>query len=94
QILAYYLSSKTCQQDRCDELGWSPTNNEVAESDSAKNNVTIKALLAQKEHSISQVNVTESTWGQFGTLGDSMIKDPDTDIEVLFGKIVTNIKEG
>ena len=94
QILAYYLSSKPCQQDRCDELGWSPTNNEVAESDSAKNNVTIKALLAQKEHSISQVNVTESTWGQFGTLGDSMIKDPNQDIKVLFDKIVTNIKEG
>lgn len=93
-ILAYYLSSEDCQLDRCEELGWSPTNNNVVNNDSAMDNINIDALLAQKDNSISQVNVTESTWGQFGTLGDSMIKDPDQDLEELFDKIIANIKEG
>ncbi len=79
QILAYYLSSEKCQQERADQLGWSPTNNAVVESDTVKNDVAISALLAQSEFSIPQANVG-AIWDPLKNLGNKLLAD-DTDPE-------------
>ncbi|MCH5303282.1 MAG: extracellular solute-binding protein [Ruminococcus sp.] len=97
QILAYYLSSEDCQQQRCDELGWSPTNNTVIESDSAKNNVAISALVAQSEHSVPQVNVSSTFWDPMGNVGNKLIA-ADTnpkkyDFDKLLKDTISNIKD-
>lgn len=97
QILAYYLSSEECQQQRCEELGWSPTNNTVVESDAAKNNVAIAALVAQSEYSVAQVNVAQTFWDPMGNLGNKLIaEDTDPakyDFTKLFKDTVSNIKD-
>ena len=78
QILAYYLASKDCQTQRAEELGWSPTNKEVVESDVVKNNVTIAALIEQSNHAVAQVNVADTFWDPMANLGNKLIAD-DTD---------------
>jgi arabinogalactan oligomer/maltooligosaccharide transport system substrate-binding protein len=80
QILAYYLSSEECQTQRCEQLGWSPTNKTVAESDAATSNVSIQALLDQSNYAIAQVNVATQFWNPMATLGNKLIAD-DTNPE-------------
>ena len=97
QILAYYLSSEECQTQRCAELGWSPTNNTVVESDVAKKNVAISALVAQSEFSVAQVNIAQTFWDPMGNLGNKLIAEdtnPDKyDFTKLFKDTVSNIKD-
>lgn len=97
QILAYYLSSEECQTQRCEELGWSPTNNKVVESDVAKKNVAISALVAQSEFSVAQVNIAQTFWDPMGNLGNKLIAEdtnPDKyDFTKLFKDTVSNIKD-
>lgn len=96
QILAYYLSSEECQQQRCDELGWSPTNKTVAESDSAKENVSIQALLAQSENSVAQINIAQAFWDPMANLGNKLNAeetDPEKyDFKKLLKDTINNIK--
>ena len=97
QILAYYLSSEECQKQRAEELGWSPTNKVVVESDAVKNNVTISALVAQSAHAVAQVNVADTFWDPMANLGNKLVAE-DTDPESYnFEKLLTdtlaNIKE-
>lgn len=97
QILAYYLSSEECQQQRADELGWSPTNKTVVESDTVKNNVTISALVAQSAHAVAQVNVADTFWDPMANLGNKLVAedtDPESyDFEKLLTDTISNIKE-
>lgn len=97
QILAFYLSSEKCQQERCDELGWSPTNMNVADSDSAKDNVSIQALIAQSEHSVPQINVATTIWNPMANLGNKLIAedtDPEKfDFKTLLKNTIANIKD-
>ncbi|MBQ5398661.1 MAG: extracellular solute-binding protein [Ruminococcus sp.] len=97
QILAYYLSSEECQTQRCEELGWSPTNNTVVESDVAKKNVAISALVAQSEFSVAQVNIAQTFWDPMGNLGNKLIAEdtnPDKyDFKKLFQNTISNIKD-
>ncbi len=96
QILAYYLSSEECQQQRCDELGWSPTNKVVAESKSSTDNVSIQALLAQSEHSVPQVNIAQQFWDPMANLGNKLVAedtDPEKyDFKTLFENTIANIR--
>jgi len=95
QILAYYLSSKECQQQRADQLGWSPTNKEVIESDTVKNDVTISALVAQSAHAVAQVNVADTFWDPMANLGNKLfaeVTDPETyDFAKLLNDTIANI---
>ena len=79
QILGYYLTSEECQMQRAEELGWSPTNNAVIDSDVVKNDVAISALIAQSEYSVPQANVGP-IWDPFKSLGNKLLAD-DTDPE-------------
>jgi arabinogalactan oligomer/maltooligosaccharide transport system substrate-binding protein len=97
QILAYYLSSEECQQQRCDQLGWSPTNKSVADSDSATENVSIQALLDQSNYSVAQLNVAQQFWDPMANLGNKLVADdtkPDSyDFKTLLKNTVANIKD-
>lgn len=95
QILAYYLSSEECQQQRADELGWSPTNKAVVESDTVKNDVTISALVEQSAHAVAQVNVSDTFWDPMANLGNKLFAedtDPETyDFAKLLNDTIANI---
>lgn len=94
QILGYYLASEECQKQRAEELGWSPTNNNVVDSDLVKNDVAISALIAQSEFSIPQANVGP-IWDPFKSLGNKLLADdtnPDTyDFATLLNNTIKNI---
>ncbi len=97
QILAYYLASEECQKQRCEELGWSPTNNTVVESDATKKNVAISALIAQSEHAVAQVNVAKTFWDPMANLGNKLIatdtKPDKFDFKKLLKDTISNIKD-
>ena len=95
QILAYYLSSKDCQIQRLEQMGWTPTNKEVAESDAAKNDVIASALLDQAQYAVKQVNISEILWNPMSNLGNKLVDtetDPETyDFAKLLKETIANI---
>ncbi len=97
QILAYYLSSEECQQQRCKELGWSPTNKVVAESKDATGNVSIQALLAQSEHAVPQLNVSTTFWDPMANLGNKLVAEETNpekfDFKALLKNTISNIRD-
>ncbi len=94
QVLAYYLASEECQDQRCKELGWSPTNKASVEKDASKNDVAISALIEQSKYSIAQVNIGK-IWDPFGNLGNQLVADttnPDSyDFKALLKKTIDNV---
>ncbi len=94
QVLAYYLASEECQNQRCEELGWSPTNNNCVETDAVKNDVAISALLEQSKYSVAQVNIGK-IWDPFGNLGNKLCADttdPEKfDFTDLLKKTIANV---
>ncbi len=94
QVLAYYLASEKCQNERCEELGWSPTNNASVDTDTVKKDVAISALLEQSKYSVAQVNIGK-IWDPFGNLGNKLIADntnPEKyDFADLFKKTIDNV---
>ena len=94
QVLAYYLSSEECQNQRAEQLGWSPTNNNSVESEVVQNDVAIKALIAQSEYSVPQANVG-SIWDPLANLGKKLYDDNTDPASYDFNKLlkdtVTNI---
>ena len=96
QILAYYLGSEGCQNQRCEELGWSPTNKNSINTDAAQKDLAIKALLKQSEYSIAQVNIG-AIWDPFANLGNKLVADgtnPDTfNFKDLLQKTIANIRD-
>lgn len=94
QILGYYLASEECQMQRAKDLGWSPTNLKVIDSDVVKNDVAISALLEQSKYSIPQANVGP-IWDPFKSLGNKLLADdtnPDTfDFAGLLDQVIQNI---
>ena len=97
QVLAYYLASEKCQDERCAELGWSPTNTASVEKDAVKSDVAITALLDQSKFSVAQVNIGK-IWDPFGNLGNKLIANdtnPKTyDFKDLLKKTISNIVDG
>lgn len=74
-ILAYYLASEECQKQRAEQLGWGPSNTKVQETDFVKSDVTLKAITAQSQNAVPQVNIQGTFWQAMGTLGSEMMKD-------------------
>lgn len=97
QILAYYLASEECQLQRCEELGWSPTNKTVLEADVAKDNVCITALVEQSNHSIPQVRIAQTLWDPMANLGNKLIAedtDPEKyDFNTLLKDTIANVRD-
>lgn len=94
QVLAYYLASENCQNERCEKLGWSPTNKASVDTDAVKKDVAITALLDQSKYSVAQVNIGK-IWDPFGNLGNKLCADstnPDSyDFNQLFKKTIENV---
>ncbi len=98
QVLAYYLSSKDCQQQRVEELGWSPTNKEVVASDLVAKDATIAAFVAQGDHAVPQVNVAGTFWDPMANVGNKLMAE-DTDPEKydfakLLNDTIANVRDG
>lgn len=89
QILAYYLASETCQLERVEQLGWSPTNKVVAENEATTSNITIAALVAQGEHSVPQLNVAPTFWDPIANLGNKLYADETNPETYDFAKLLT-----
>ena len=96
QILAYFLASKECQQQRVDELGWSPSNKEIVESDVVKNDPALNALIDQSSYSVPQVSIGK-IWDPFGNLGNKLIAEETNpekyDFTTLFRDTIANIRD-
>jgi arabinogalactan oligomer/maltooligosaccharide transport system substrate-binding protein len=94
QVLAYYLASEKCQNERCTELGWSPTLEASINTDAVKNDVAISALLEQSKYSVAQVNIGK-IWDPFGNLGNKLCADntnPETyNFTELLDKTIENV---
>lgn len=75
QILALYLSSEKCQQQRAEQLGWGPSNKTVQESDVVQNSAVLKAIKEQSQNACAQVNIADTFWSPLGNLGNKLIAD-------------------
>ena len=73
QALAYYLSGKTCQQQRADQLGFIPTN--IKAQAAAADIPEIQAFMVQAEFSVPQLNISANYWTPMGSLGSQLYKD-------------------
>lgn len=97
QVLAYYLSSEECQKQRCEELGWDPTNNAVIESDVVKNDAAISALVEQSQHAVAQVNLASTVWNPVANLGNKLNAEETNpekfDFKALLKSTIANIKD-
>ncbi|MCD8026919.1 MAG: extracellular solute-binding protein [Clostridiales bacterium] len=85
QILAYYLTSEECQQQRAEELGWGPSNKVVQESSVVTDSVVLSAVNAQAANACVQVNISSTFWDPMGNLGNKLIADDcdPTDTETM-----------
>ena len=73
QILAYYLTGLDCQKERATTLGWGPSNLEAQKA--VADDPILKAVSAQAENAVAQVNIAGTFWSSMGTLGGEMYKD-------------------
>ena len=89
QILAYYLASEECQQQRADELGWDPTNKNVVESDTVKNDPALSALVAQSQNAVPQVSIGK-IWDPFATLGNKLNAEETNPAKYNFKKLLAD----
>ena len=80
QVLAYFLSSAHCQEQRLNEMGWSPTNKDLVASDTVKNDAITAAIVDQGNYSIPQTNMADQFWTPMGALGSELVAE-DTNPE-------------
>ncbi|MGN1112075.1 MAG: extracellular solute-binding protein [Acutalibacteraceae bacterium] len=76
QSLALYLTSEKAQKERCEEIGWGPSNKNLAESELVTGNVALKAIYDQQKYSLPQVNILAAWWTPTGTYGAYLV-NPD-----------------
>ncbi len=95
QVLAYFLSSSYCQEQRLEELGWSPTNKELVASDVVQSDPIIAAIVAQGDYSLPQINMADQFWDPMANLGNKLIStdtNPATyDFAALLKSTISNI---
>lgn len=91
QILAYYLSSKKCQKERAEQLGWAPTNNDVIDSTVVKNNPVLTAIAQQEKSSVAQTNISPTFWAPMGNLGNKLYSyNTNPEDKEYFGDLLDN----
>ena len=70
--LAMYLTNADAQQERFDELGWGPSNKEVAASDAVQEDAALTALAAQNAYAIPQGQYPDGWWDLAGALASDV----------------------
>ena len=81
QLLAQYLTNKENQLARYETFGWGPANLEALEDETVKNDISLKALFAQKEYAVQQGNINGSWWDIAKLLGsDAKNATSDADL--------------
>ena len=98
QILAFYLGSQVCQQQRAEELGWGPSNLEVQKDKVVTDSAVLQAIAEQASNSCAQVNIAKTFWDPMANLGNQLIADEfnpdDTDaIKQLLKATIENIRD-
>lgn len=94
QLLADYLTGEEAQELRADGLSWTPSNKNVIESDTVRNNKAMCALLDQANYSVPQINISDTFWSPMGTLGNALFLKSDYSRNTLakeFDKTITYI---
>lgn len=76
QSLALYLTSEAAQKERCEEIGWGPSNKKLSESELVTGNVALSAIYEQQKYSLPQINILTAWWTPTGTYG-AYIVNPD-----------------
>ncbi len=69
--LADYLADKDCQQERLNDLGWTPTHTGVE----VKDNPGITAMQEEGKTFVVQANIIQAFWDPMGNLGNQITKD-------------------
>lgn len=78
QALAFYLTGEECQKQRCEEIGWGPSIQSLADSELVTDNVALSAIYAQREYSLPQVNIRTAFFTPTGTYAGYLV-DPTKD---------------
>ncbi len=89
--LANFLADKDCQQDRFDELGWTPTHKSVK----AESSAGTTAMLQEAKTFVVQADIVQSFWDPFANLGTQLKKDgaktDEASLKDLLKKTLANI---
>lgn len=89
--LANYLSGADCQKQRFEELGWTPTHQDVEVSSSAGTQV----MLEEAKTFVVQANIIQAFWDPMANLGSNLFKEgakTDTaSLKTLLTKTLANI---
>ena len=94
--LADFLTNEKSQILRVKQLGWSPSNKEVIQTDALKDNPGAVACLEQSEFSIPQIGIADTFWSPMGTLGNYLMMTDTvsrTSIRNKFRQTIINIKD-
>lgn len=95
QALAFYLTGEECQTQRCEELGWGPSIQALAESELVTDNVALSAIYAQREFSIPQANIRTAFFNPTGAYGgylvDSQEDHSEAEMKAQYDAMVENI---
>ena len=95
QSLALYLTSEKAQKERCEEIGWGPSNKNLAESELVTSNVALNAIYEQQKFSLPQVNILMPFWTPTGTYGGYVVnpdkKHDDKSMKEAYDNMVENI---
>ena len=94
--LAMYLTSEECQIQRAEQLNWGPSNKVAAEQDVVTSDAALSAVIAQSEHSVAQVGVSDKFWDPMKVLGNRVVEfdDPFTEesAKEILDQTIANIK--
>lgn len=89
--LANFLADKDCQQDRFDELGWTPTHKGVK----AESSEGTTAMLEEAKTFVVQADIVQSFWDPFANLGTQLKKDgaktDEASLKDLLKKTIANV---
>ena len=75
--LAQYLTGAECQQQRCEEFGWGPSNVEVAKMECVTSNPALSALAQQNQYAIPQGQIHGSWWDLAKVIGTDVKEAKD-----------------
>ena len=94
--LAHFLTNEKSQILRAKQLGWSPSDKEVIDSDVLKDNPGAVACLEQSAYSVPQIGIADTFWAPMGTLGNYLVTTGTvsrTAIRNKFRQTITEIKD-
>lgn len=95
QSLAFFLTSEAKQKQRCEEVGWGPSNKALSESELVTGDVALSAIYEQQQYSLPQINILMPFWTPTGTYGAYVVnkdkKHDDATMKQQYDDMVENI---